>query len=363
MHHLSGRYSAHSHFRYDTLYVADAVQMLVDGLTEVGLAEKRFHHVETLVDGRHVAQRKYRPAAQQSAAHRCAGAVDDGEQRHAVVLHRLQQLQRVDCKAVETHIAVGIDARKRRDVSNLCVLRHLQILQYGSCRRHAEVQMVYAEALQRCGAKVGEQFLSRALLGEHPVVELEDTPLGAETLLKLALQLSVVQHFLRLYAAQKFLYVVERALTREELARRDVEERHAARRLSHAHRCQKVVLLIVEHGVVHRHARRNQLRNATLHECLRELRVLQLVAYSHTLTGTYQLRQIGVERMIREASHLARCRARVLTVGASCQRDAENLCCLHSVVGVCLVEVATTEEQQCVWMFFFERIELSHHRR
>ena len=154
LHHLSGRHSAHSHLRYDTLYVANAVQMLVYGLSKVGFAEERVHHVEALVDRSHVAQREYRPAAQQTSAHRRAGAVDDGEQRHAVVLHRLQQLQRVDGEAVEAHIAVGVDASERRDVANLRVLRHLKILQDGSSRCHAQVQMVYAEALQRCGAEV-----------------------------------------------------------------------------------------------------------------------------------------------------------------------------------------------------------------
>ena len=45
-------------------------------------------------------------------------------------------------------------ASERRDMANLRVLRHLKILQDGSSRRHAQVQMVYAEALQRCGAEV-----------------------------------------------------------------------------------------------------------------------------------------------------------------------------------------------------------------
>ena len=126
---------------------------------------------------------------------------------------------------------------------------------------------------------------------------------------------------------------------------------------------QKVVLLIVQHRVVHRHTGRHKLRNATLYEGLRKLRIFQLVADGNALSGTDELRQISVESVIRETSHLASRTIGVLSVGATCKRNAKNLSRLHGVISVSLVEVAAAEEQQSVRIGLLERIKLSHHRR
>ena len=243
------------------------------------------------------------------------------------------------------------------------VLRHLQILHNYAGSHHAKREMLHTETLERLRAEVLEELLTRTLLRKHPVVQLERTPPVAEPVLEFTLHLTVVQHLLRLERHQQLLHVIGRALPYQKFSRRDIEKRHAACRLRHVYGSQKVVLLIVQHRVVHRHAGRNKLRNATLYEGLSKLRIFQLVADGNALSGTDELRQISVESMIRETSHLASRAIGVLSVGATCKRNAKNLSRLHGVISVSLVEVAAAEEQQSVRIGLLERIKLSHHRR
>ena len=67
---------------------------------------------------------------------------------------------------------------------------------------------------------------------------------------------------------------------------------------------EKIVLLMIQDIVVDGNTGRDQLCDAPFHQLLRQLRVFQLVADSHTLTGTYQLRQIAVQGVVRETCHL-----------------------------------------------------------
>ena len=246
----------------------------------------------------------------------------------------------------------------------VCVLRKLQILQGGSRGNDAVGQMLHAETLERLCAEMAQQLLTGCGVGEHPVVKLEHAPTVAKGLLKLLFAGAVIEHLLGLEVAHELLHIGCRTLACEKLARRDVEERHAHHpATSEVDSSKEVVLLIVEHVVAHGHTWRNQLCDAALHELLRELGVLQLVADGHTLASAYELGQICVERMMREARHLG--------VAASClrcavrpsgERDAQYFRCRDSVVTVGLVEVAATEEQQRVGVLGLQREKLPHHR-
>ena len=154
--------------------------------------------------------------------------------------------------------------------------------------------------------------------------------------------------------------MVCRPLSCEELARRDIKERHTAAAFAEMNCCQEVILLVVQHVIGHRHAWRHKFCDASLHQFLGEFRVFQLVANSHSPTRPDKFRQIGVESMMRESCHFG-IRLALCPVVASCQRDAQNLTCRYSIVAVGLVEVAATEQQECVWMLRFQREELLHH--
>ena len=359
LHHLTRRHTTDGHLRDDTLQVPYPVQLLVDRLAEVGLAIVVVHDVEAFVDGPFVLQREHQPAAQQTATHRAHRPVDHVEERLAILLHRLQQFQRADGEFVEAHIFLLLDTLQRGDVCYLRVLCQFQILQDGSRGYHAVLQMVDAKALHRLHTEVLQQFLHGTLLRKHPVVELEGEELRAEVLFEVTLAGTVQEHLLRLQVAQHFFNVVVGALTRQELARRDVEERHATGHLAEVHSAEKVILLVVQHVVRQRHARRHQLGDAALHEFLRQLGVLQLVADGHALAGTYQLRQIRVQCVVGESRHLVALVITVVTVG---QRDAQDTRRRDGVLAVRLVEVAAAEQHHRVGVLRLQVEKLLHHR-
>ena len=220
--------------------------------------------------------------------------------------------------------------------------------------------MLHAEALERLYVEVAQQLLVGGLLGEHPVVKLKGEKLVAEPALKLSPAAALKEHFLRRKVYEQLLNIVVRAFAGEKFACRNVEKRHSARRLAEVDGCQEVVFLIVEHIVGHGHSGRNQLGYASLNELLGELRVLQLVAYSHSPARPYELRQICVERMMRKSGHLGRVfRASVVALG---ERYAKNLAGVYGVLKVCLIKVAATKQQQRVGMFSLQRHKLFHHR-
>ena len=100
LYHFTWRHTAHGGFRDDALQVANAMQLVVDTLTEVWFTIVILHDVQTLVDGLFVLQREHHPTAQHTSTHSRHRMVDDVEQRLTVVLHRVQQLQRVYGKLI-----------------------------------------------------------------------------------------------------------------------------------------------------------------------------------------------------------------------------------------------------------------------
>lgn len=125
------------------------------------------------------------------------------------------------------------------------------------------------------------------------------------------------------------------------------------------HGSQEVVLPVVQHIVVDGNSRRHQLRDAALHQFLRQLRVLQLVADGHTLAGTYQLGQIGVERMMRETRHFD---GFPLAIGTFGQGNTEDFGRDDGIGGIGFIEVTTTKQHDSIGMLCLQVEELLHHR-
>ena len=236
------------------------------------------------------------------------------------------------------------------------------------------LQVLHTETFQRLRLEMRQEFLSGGLLGEDPVIQLKGTILGTKVLLKLRLHGTIIKHLFRLEVAHQLLHIVGRTLTGEEFSRRDVEEAYATSSLAEMDGSEEVVLLIVQDVVAHRHAWSHQFGDATLHHLVHLaqaflaldflsllLWVFQLVAYSHTLASSDELRQIGIEGVMRESCHL-RTTSRTAIVSAG-QRDAEHFGSLYRIFAISFVEVATTEKQQCFGVLGFHLEELSHHRR
>ena len=242
---------------------------------------------------------------------------------------------------------------------NLRVERLFQVLQNGTSGNDTTLKVVDAEPFQRPHLEVLEEFLVGCLFSKHPVVEFEGTESGAEIAFEVMASLSVVEHLLRLEVANEFLDVVVGAFTDEVFARRDIEEADAAGAFSEVYGTEEVVLLVVQHGVLHGNARSHQFGDASLDEFLRQLRVFQLVADGDASSCAYEFRQVGIQCVMRESRHLVA--FDTCTVVAVRQRDAENLCCHDGIVAVSLIEVATAEQQQRLRVFGLEVEELLHH--
>ena len=120
---------------------------------------------------------------------------------------------------------------------------------------------------------------------------------------------------------------------------------------------------MIEHCVCHCDAGCDEFCDASLDECLRHLRVFQLVANGNSLACSDEFGQIGVEGVMWEACHGDALGRGVFAVVASRQGDAKYFGGDDCVLGIGFVEVAAAEQQQCLGMFRLEVVELLHHRR
>ena len=242
----------------------------------------------------------------------------------------------------------------------LRVQRLFQVLQDGTGSNDATLQVVDAKALQRLHVEVLEQFLVGSLLGKYPVVEFESHEPIAKIALEVVLTPSVVEHLLGLEVAYQLLHIVVSALAYQKLACRDIQEADATRRLAKMHSTEEVVFLVVQHRILHGHTGRHEFRNTAFYQLFSQLGVFQLVADGHTFACSDEFGQIGVQRMMRKASHLVALVVAIITV---CQRNTQDARGNDGVFAVRLVEVATTKQQQGLRIFCLEVEELFHHRR
>ena len=361
LHHLARIHSAHSHLARYALQVANLVQQFLDAVPQVRLLEEVFHHVLSLHDGLHVLQRKHHPSPQHPRSHRTHRLVDDRQQAVTPLVHRAEQFEAPHRKLVHPHIAVLLYLTDAANVADVCVLCLLQIEQHRTSRHHPILQVFHAITLQVLCAEVGQEFLAGRLVGVNPVVQFEGEELAAEIAFKHRPLAALEQHLLRPEVRQEFIHIVRRTLRTEELTRRDVEQSHATGRLAEMHRCQKVVLLRVQHIIRQSHTRCDQFRDAPLHQFLRQFRVLQLVADGHPLASPDKFGQIGVQRMIGKPSHSRAAGRRASHTAPLRQRDAQNLGSHRSILVISLIEVATTKQQQRIRMFRLQVVKLPHH--
>ena len=358
-HHLTRRDTPYRHFGDDAFQVANQMQLLFYQLFEIGLAEKVFHHIQPLVNRLHVLQREYQPAFQQAGTHRADGLVYHIQQTAATVVHRPHQLQAAHRELIQADILILLDACQRSDMPYLRMLRHDEVLQDGSRSDDTVLEMLHTEAFQVLHLEMLQQLFASRCLGKHPVVQLEGEELAAEVSFEHQPLATLEKHLFGGKVVQQLVHIVERSFRRQKFARRYVQESHTAGTLTEMHGSQEVVLPVVQHIVVDGNSRRHQLRDAALHQFLRQLRVLQLVADGHTLAGTYQLGQIGVERMMRETRHFD---GFPLAIGTFGQGNTEDFGRDDGIGGIGFIEVTTTKQHDSIGMLCLQVEELLHHR-
>ncbi len=114
---------------------------------------------------------------------------------------------------------------------------------------------------------------------------------------------------------------------------------------------------MVEYVVIDCDTGCHQLRYAAFHEFFCQFRILKLLAYRHTLAGSYELGQVGVERVVGKTGKLHVLRH---AVGAPRKCYSENFRGSDSVIGKGFIEVTYTEQQYRVGMLLFHLDILLH---
>ena len=297
---------------------------------------------------------------QHAPAHGRERLVEHAKQRLAALTHRGHQLQVADSETVEAHISLGLDARQRGDVLDVGVLREVEILQDGPGSHNGVVHAIHTEPLQVLRLEMAQQAAGGTLEGEHPVVHLKGKVVSRESLLEPLARAALDEHLLGREVAQQLVHIFAAALGSEKLTGADIQESHAHHALAKVYGGQEVVLLAVEDVATHHHTGGHQLGDAALHELFGELGVFELVAYGHTLAGTHQLGQVGVEGMMGKTSHLG---GRRSAVGAARERDAQYFRRRDGILQIGLVEVAHAVQQQRVGVLALHLQELLHQGR
>ena len=338
------------------------MQQFLDGISQFWFTEEVFHHILTFHNRLHILQREDHPSPQHSRTHRAHRLVNHRQEAVAPLIHRAQQLKAPHRELVHPHIFVLLYLMDASDVRDMCVQRLFQIVQHCTSSHNTILQVLHPVALQVLCAEMRQEFLPCRLIRVDPVIQLIGEELAAKVALKHGTLAPFKQHLLRRKVRQELLHIVRRALSTKELACRNVQQSHSTSRLAKMHRCQEIVLLHTQHVIRQSHTWCHQLRDASLHQFLRQFRIFQLVTNRHTLSRPDEFRQIRIQRMIRESSHrCATCR-RASHTAAFRQRDAQNLSRHTRILIVCLIEVTTTKQQQSIRMLRLEIIKLFHHR-
>ena len=241
-----------------------------------------------------------------------------------------------------------------RDVA---VLGEFEVIENRPGGRETAGEVIDAESLERTGAELLAELFAVHLLGENPFVETVGIEFRPESVGKTVFVAALVDDLLGREVGDEFVDVVFRTFGHVELARRDVEERHARGLTAEIDRRQKGVLLVGQYIVAQHHARRHQLDNAALDQSPDLLGILQLFADGDTFARPHQFGQVGVDGVVGKSGQLD---IGGRAVGAPCERDAQNAAGLDGVVAERLVKVADPEKQDSVGMHRLDRVILLH---
>ena len=244
-------------------------------------------------------------------------------------------------------------------MTNLVVLRHLQILENRSRSHNTVLEMFHPKTFQVLCLKMLQKLFTGRCFIEYPILQLECKELASKIPLKHASSTPFEQHFFRSKIVQQLIDVIKISFSGQKFTRRNIQKSHPTSRLSEMHGSQEVVFLVRKHIVVDGHTWCNQFRNATLHQFLGELRVFQLVANGHTLASPHQFRQIGIERMERETGHL---HMLGLSVGTLGKGNPQYFGSYNRIFRIGFVKVATPKKHHCIRVFRFQLKILFHHR-
>ena len=300
------------------------------------------------------------PLPQQAGAHRGAAAVDDVDQRHPLAPGvALEDLQVAEGEFVHPHELFLVDAPDRADVPQAGMLRLLQVHQQRPRRADGQREAVDGEALEALYLELVGEALLGGVLHEGPLVQAGDV-IVAEALLDGAEHVALDHQFARLQGTQQGADVVDAALGHLEGAGGHVQEGGAAALSLEGQPGQVVVLLLVQHPLAEGDARGEDFRDPALDELvLHERRVLQLVADGHLVAAAHEFLEVALDGVVGEAGHG---RVALVAVGAAREHESEHLAHEHGIVGVGLIEVPDTVQEDRLGVLGLDAEILLQHR-
>ena len=302
---------------------------------------ERLHAVEACVDVRHAPQRLADPRGQTARAHRRARGVEHAEERrlarHAV---HGQEREMADRARVERKEVRAFAQAHAADVPHGVAECGVHVVEERAGGADEIRLPLESKAVERGHVEVAQQLLLRGVEGERPGVGVGDVPLfvvRGSWFVVCGIIVRPGQHdFGRTQARER---VVEAVLRLErlhrELAGGEVEEREAEA----GDGGDIGVRARVEEAVLRDRAGRDDARHLAAHDLslLDEAGILHLVADGGGLARADELREIGVERVVRNA---AQRRAAALR-----ERGAEDRRGDYGVLAEHLVEVAEAEHE------------------
>jgi hypothetical protein len=360
---------ARHHPADEPLDVADARQPLREPRREDRVGDERGHRIETVVDRRHVDQRRREPVAEEPRPHRRLRAVEHAGQRARAASggHRAHELQAAAGGLVDLEPSPRPPGGERVDPADRGRLVLLEIRHHRAGGRDAGGigGQLEPEPLE---PPTAERPADRSLGGggvEPPVGPGREEPAaGGPHELRDGLAVLLRTQALRGIEPQQVVeHVVPLRDRRLEAARGHVDPREphlpagvvaSGRRQD---RDQPVGPRRIEERLVGGDAGGDDPRHLATEQALGRLRVVDLLADRHVPARGHELHQLRVELVMREPRH----RQGVGALVAAGEREVEQVGGLAGVVAEELVEVSHPKQHERAGAAGLRRLELLHH--
>ena len=189
---------------------------------------------------------------------------------------------------------------KRRHVTQLGVLRRLEVVKDRPAGDDGERLLLYAEALERAGIEVPLEPLPAVVDGEDPVLKGVVVPLLSHGCRHGCLPTPLQEDLLGSKGDDHLRHILLYTLSGAKLARGEIKECGTGAPALRHQGTEEVIGPGIQHRILHRQSRRHQLRHIPLYQGLGELGILDLVTDGDSLPLRYQLRQVDIECMVGE---------------------------------------------------------------
>ena len=327
--------------------------------------EQRFDGGVAIGRGGLAAQRVVQPVTQAPAAHGGRAAVEEREQRRAILAaERLGDLEIAPGDGVERDVVGRFLAPQRAHVRQRSALGRARIVEQRAARRDDVRRIGHAEGIEGADFELRLQRGGTAVDVEVPVgPRLHRAVGGGQRMAQGILPAFGNEHFARNDARQFRGQLWKGRTARAQLPGGQHQPREAELAVAPERRRdreQHGIGLRVEQGGVGEGARRDDANHLAFHRSLAGRGIAHLLADRDAFAELHQFGEVLLDRHGRHAGHLHRCATGRAAGG---QRDVEQSRGALGIVVEQFVEVAHPVEEQDVRMLRLDAQELLHHRR